>query len=750
MATIGIMRRLAALLLLIPAAYAAPADAGEAAGTAVHVAVFRLDYLTLHLKTAYEFPQTYRKSLAKPGYNRVENLYVYTRAPGDFGFTKMDCRLTGEQVLYAETIWNGSGRFLYPTAREEVGEVRLGFTSPDPDTLVELYTAAPAGVWNLVRGTDVIHRLSSHGAYEVYVKQHYYRVGVQDPTTAEWIVVAFTRPPAPLDVGLVDVLWPRTLVTAGVRVTPAVELYNFSDASTDVALRLTLEAGGSEVYRSERTVAAMPPDEGRAVEFDDVTRESNEPLELRVTLIAPGGAVWDDEWADNDAGQRGIGVTDQPVFRYDASVPRDGRPEDFDGDGDTDVVGLRQNLTLWQNDGAGHFTDVTHSSQIAHRSHPRAAISGEFTGDGVRDMVVAYWDAPLQFLRGVSPGVFVEHSDESGLSSYTAAVWIEAADIDLDGDLDLLSTKGGEAVFANDGSGHFTNVTGASGIGIDGYHIDVGDIDGDGAPDLALGSWGGRPGVFRNDGGGRFVPVAGPWGPGYWRELFFLDVDRDDDLDLFFLQWDRFGPPALFRNDGNLVFADASGEVAGFPGDYTAAAGDFNADGYDDIVSSGGQLFINDAGTFVDTTALLIDVSPGYYSFGSVYFADMNADGNVDVYGENGAYISQGMVREDEPPPPSDEQMAACLDQNVPNPFNPLTKIHYVIERRTRVTLRVYNVAGQLVQTIVDRKQSPRPDGYTVFWNGTNANGIDVASGVYFYRLRTNHFTQTRKMALIR
>jgi hypothetical protein len=89
------------------------------------------------------------------------------------------------------------------------------------------------------------------------------------------------------------------------------------------------------------------------------------------------------------------------------------------------------------------------------------------------------------------------------------------------------------------------------------------------------------------------------------------------------------------------------------------------------------------------------------------------------------------------------------LDQNYPNPFNPTTTIEYSIATPGHVTLNVYNVAGQLVRTLVDEVQSPgqiRP----VRWEGENNTGEAVSSGVYFYKLTTARFTKTRKMVLLK
>lgn len=88
------------------------------------------------------------------------------------------------------------------------------------------------------------------------------------------------------------------------------------------------------------------------------------------------------------------------------------------------------------------------------------------------------------------------------------------------------------------------------------------------------------------------------------------------------------------------------------------------------------------------------------------------------------------------------------LDANIPNPFNPSTTIHYEIANSGQASLRIYDVSGALVRTLVDRSHTP--GDYEVRWNGHDEMGRPVASGVYFYRLETQRFTQTRRMVLLK
>jgi hypothetical protein len=88
------------------------------------------------------------------------------------------------------------------------------------------------------------------------------------------------------------------------------------------------------------------------------------------------------------------------------------------------------------------------------------------------------------------------------------------------------------------------------------------------------------------------------------------------------------------------------------------------------------------------------------------------------------------------------------LAQNFPNPFNPTTSIHFGVREKGHVTLRVYDVSGRLVRTLVDEVREA--GHYHAAWDGTNNRGSSVASGVYFYRMRANGFGKTRKMVMLR
>lgn len=118
---------------------------------------------------------------------------------------------------------------------------------------------------------------------------------------------------------------------------------------------------------------------------------------------------------------------------------------------------------------------------------------------------------------------------------------------------------------------------------------------------------------------------------------------------------------------------------------------------------------------------------PTCKDYGVIYMAD-----NMRVTPFNLTVVSEGELPE-----------MFTLRQNYPNPFNPITTIQYELSRVSRVALKVYNMLGQEVTTLVDGPK--QPGRYSVKWDAPNAAG-----GLYFYRLTAGDFVQTKKLLLIK
>ena len=118
----------------------------------------------------------------------------------------------------------------------------------------------------------------------------------------------------------------------------------------------------------------------------------------------------------------------------------------------------------------------------------------------------------------------------------------------------------------------------------------------------------------------------------------------------------------------------------------------------------------------------------------------MDVEGNLDAVksptGVNGFHIGDLIPR------------VYSLNQNYPNPFNPTTQIMYGLPKDSQVELKVFNIMGQEVTTLVNGWQKA---GYrSVVWDGRDNSGHPVASGVYFYKLRAGEFNSIKKMVLLK
>jgi len=122
----------------------------------------------------------------------------------------------------------------------------------------------------------------------------------------------------------------------------------------------------------------------------------------------------------------------------------------------------------------------------------------------------------------------------------------------------------------------------------------------------------------------------------------------------------------------------------------------------------------------------------------------------VGTYGplyaiQDPAAITDVLVSE----PASGVPRVNALQQNRPNPFNPATEIRFSLASRGRVAIRVFDVGGRVVRTLVDRGL---PEGdHAVRWNGDLDGGGRAASGIYFYRITyPDGAISAKKMTMLR
>ena len=154
-----------------------------------------------------------------------------------------------------------------------------------------------------------------------------------------------------------------------------------------------------------------------------------------------------------------------------------------------------------------------------------------------------------------------------------------------------------------------------------------------------------------------------------------------------------------------------------------------------DFALLGNGLSIAGSGELVRFTFTAADGAPAEVAISEALAFD-NSNEELGIELRNGSKSGDGLPQ------------VYALSQNYPNPFNPTTQIDYQVPHAARVTIEVINVIGQRVAMLVDRYHEP--GCYSAVWSGTDDNGQSVSSGIYFYRLRAEDVTLSRKMMLVK
>ncbi|MEM7205099.1 MAG: VCBS repeat-containing protein [Planctomycetota bacterium] len=353
---------------------------------------------------------------------------------------------------------------------------------------------------------------------------------------------------------------------------------------------------------------------------------------------------------------------------------------DTDGDGDVDLVfgnGGQQNR-LYLNNSLGRFFDGTSGRLPIALDQTEDVVNVDYDDDGDEDLVVGN-ERDARLLLNDGSGAFVEiplppHRDQT--------MALAVGDVDNDADVDcLLANADDERLYLSNGVGVFAVAnpprTAHGGLGSD---IVPADVDGDGDLDLVFALV--APGLYLNDGLGHFAAAPSgalppqPPPPGQSRHLACLDVEGDGDVDLVAAYWRNQN--RLYLNDGAGVFADAT--AARMPVDQDAtwavAAFDVEGDGDLDLVFGGlseqTRLHLNDGnGFFADATATSLPAS--VETVGGLVAVDVDGDGDLDLVlaslvGQSSLYLNDGSGRFSDataarmPPDNDDDDVVAVGD----------------------------------------------------------------------------------------
>jgi hypothetical protein len=485
---------------------------------------------------------------------------------------------------------------------------------------------------------------------------------------------------------------------------------------------------------------------------------------------------------------------------------------DFDNDGNPDLFvanWYNQNNLLYKNNGDGTFELLSSSIVASDGGYSEAGSWGDYNNDGFIDLYVCNSEGNRRnFLyKNNGDGTFtkITTGSQSTDAFYSRnADWI---DIDNDGYVDLFvanETNQNENLYKNNGDETFTSLQITNLLTSNGNSTSSSweDIDNDGDLDVFIANYGGQENfLFTNNGDGTFTkilsdPVANEIGSSFGS--VFGDVDNDGDLDLFVTNAFTTGRTKNFfyLNNGNGTFTKDTTFDADLGWSYGCAFGDYNKDGYLDLfiakcfgATENNTMYKNTGGNNNWLGLDLEGVVSNKSAIGAIVKVKANVFGNSTwqmrrVAGQTGycgqtlqlhfglgdASIIDSMIIEW---PSGGKKMLTQINvneflnisedttatsvkseevlpnefmlfQNYPNPFNPSTKISWQSNVSGWQTIKLFDPLGREVDIIINEYKEA---GYHSVSYSVNS---ELPSGIYYYQLRTQTHSETKKMVVLK
>jgi hypothetical protein len=447
---------------------------------------------------------------------------------------------------------------------------------------------------------------------------------------------------------------------------------------------------------------------------------------------------------------------------------------DLDGDGDNDfaVVNLEigsGDVSLFWNDGNANFTGPNH---ISFGSIPEVIKAENIDNDNEVDLL-ATSDGKLLVRYGSGGGNFeneVEMPYQSDVEDFLFVDLDNDDDVDIfqthlgtvgvqDGEVtQLINTGSRNFLYANMGSfysGQYPSAAASGFINGDTFEdvVVVDFVNQTVSVLLNLGTGGG--GIWNGFSDGVEYPIFAGSSPLH-ANLSVGDLDGDGDADILVGSWGGGGSDSLMilRNNGDGSFSDVEFFVVNdFRSSEVFTVFDYNDDGDLDIIvatPAHDLVYLSNEGNGNFVSFLLCHLSELGGEPLTILTKNLDSDSRPDVavltitddivVMLNLDYVVS--VSEDKSNTSIPDKFS--LEQNYPNPFNPSTTIRFELPVSSKVDLRVYNLLGQEVEVLINNEELSR--GVHRY----NFNATRLTSGVYFYRIITKDFVQTKKMVLMK
>jgi len=466
---------------------------------------------------------------------------------------------------------------------------------------------------------------------------------------------------------------------------------------------------------------------------------------------------------------------------------------------------------LFVNKKDGTFQDQTTDCGINFVSTAAIAAFGDYNNDGTLDLFLATeYPEPDHLYKNISNGstiLFQDVTTKAGIAGAadTSPMQVTFIDYDNDGDLDIYKVHDGfleSNLFSNNGDGTFTDVSHLTGLHDYGAGNSMGvywkDFDFDGWEEVYITRIG-KGGLYKRQSNGVYKNVAESLGVqlnGMSWGIVWEDFDNDMDNDLYMINTYGFnGLANLYYEFANGTFLEKSAQYQlNYPYSfYGLAAGDFNNDGYIDMVASAtdgnNKLLLNTkqksgnwfklslTGVSINAMAVgakvtvvaggkrqteRVTAGNGYasqmspvlhFGLGSLTTIDtleiMWSKNNIQKFTTVGVNVNYRLTEGSSlvTAVPDKEHNTIpdgySLGQNFPNPFNPSTTISYQMKQGGFVSIIIFDILGRTKQTVVN---TIKEAGY----HSVSFDASLLPTGIYYYRMQTGDFLETKKMVYLK
>ena len=430
---------------------------------------------------------------------------------------------------------------------------------------------------------------------------------------------------------------------------------------------------------------------------------------------------------------------------------------------------------LYRNKGDGTFEDVAQEAGVDDDGIAWGAIFFDYDGDTWADLFVANDHGPDKLYRNKGDGTFEDVSEQSGIVTLirgkpTGAMGLCVGDYDNDADLDLFITNYDEdLLWRNNADGTFTNVAEEVGVANEGvgWYASFIDFDNDGYRDLYVVNGDvdnsqktNLNRLYHNQGDGTFVDVADALGVtsnAVARGATSGDFDNDRDTDFFIVNNSGY---TLLKNE---LEADTRRIQASHKRILIRLIGtESNRDGIGTRVTvkygkhvQTQELICGTGFLGSDSLELEFGLGSGYPSgtitlewpSGIMETYDFSSGVDLYIFTEAGDVVTSVEPHGKEHTTWGRVKTVEVF-QNYPNPFNPETWIPYKLNQSSDVKISIYSSIGEQIRTFDLGLQTQGEKKF--HWDGKNAKGESVASGIYFYQFDAGNTQIVRKMWLMK